>query len=68
MKAGFMAELQRVFEIKDVGPISFCLGVRVQRDESTGSITMSMPAYIEDLLEKLRLSAVTLLQNGCARA
>ena len=46
MKAGFMEELKRVYEIKDVGPISFCLGVRVQRDETTGSITMSMPAYI----------------------
>ena len=59
MKAGFMAELQRVFDIKDVGPISFCLGVRVQRDEHSGSITLSMPAYIEDLLEKLRLSSIS---------
>ena len=32
---------------------------RVQRDEQSGSITLSMPAYIEDLLEKLRLTSVT---------
>ncbi len=59
MKAGFMAELQRAFDIKNIGPISFCLGVRVQRDEQSGSITLSMPAYIEDLLEKLRLSSIS---------
>ena len=28
MKAGFMEELKLAFEIIDVGPISFCLGVR----------------------------------------
>ncbi len=44
MKTGFMLELKRIYEIKGVGPISFCLGVRVQRDEQSGSITMSLSA------------------------
>jgi hypothetical protein len=59
MKAGFMEELKLAFYIKDIGPITFCLGVRVQRNDVTGSITLSMPAYIEDLLEKLRMPEVT---------
>jgi hypothetical protein len=54
MKAGFMAVLHRAYEMKDVGLISFCVGVRVQRDEHSHSITitLSMPAYIEDVLER----------------
>ena len=58
MEVGFLRELQGQFEIKDIGDLKFCLGIRIEKDEETGSVTLSQPAYIEELLEKVNLAGV----------
>ena len=50
--------MQAQFEIKDIGDLKFCLGIRIEHDEETGNVTLSQPAYIEELLEKVNLTSV----------
>ena len=46
------AELGSKFEIKDMGELSYILGVRVDRDPSTGNISLSQRAYLQRMLER----------------
>jgi len=44
-------EMGKVFQIRDLGPVSECLGMRVVR--SNGTIKLDQEVYIRDILEKL---------------
>ena len=39
-------ELEACFEIKDVGDQGYILGIRVEKDEKTGAISLSQEAYL----------------------
>lgn len=55
-RSGFIervkAELVAAFQMVDMGPISFYLGLKVDRDREKGTIKLSQPAYIEKVLRK----------------
>lgn len=44
-------ELRSSYEIKDLGLVSYILGMRIDRDENSGSIRLSQRAYSERILE-----------------
>lgn len=49
------AELTSAFQMADMGPISFYLGLKVERDREQRTIKLSQPAYIEKILRKFFL-------------
>ena len=48
-------ELTFAFSMIDMGPISFYLGLKVQRDRENRTIKLSQPAYINKVLNKFHL-------------
>ena len=48
-------ELAAAFEMIDMGPISFYLGLKVERDRQNRTLKLSQPAYIEKILAKCHL-------------
>lgn len=48
-------ELTAAFSMMDMGPISFYLGLKVDRDRERRTIKLSQPAYIEKILTKFHL-------------
>lgn len=49
------AELIAAFSMVDMGPISFYLGLKVERDQENKPIKLSQPAYIKKILSKFHL-------------
>lgn len=49
------AELAAAFSMVDMGPISFYLGLKVQRDRENRTIKLSQPAYIDKVLTRFHL-------------
>ena len=49
-------ELTSAFSIVDIGPISFYLGLKVERDWEKRTIKLSQPAYIDKILSKFYLN------------
>ncbi len=49
------AELTATFSMVDRGPISFYLGLKVQRDRENRKIKLSQPSYIDKVLSKFHL-------------
>ena len=45
-------ELKDKFPIKDLGPLEFCLGIKVSRNRTEGKLTLSQRKLIEEILEK----------------
>jgi hypothetical protein len=48
-------EVEACFEIKDVGDQGYILGIRVEKDEKTGAISLSQEAYLRHVLECFRM-------------
>lgn len=46
------AELTSAFQMADMGPISFYVGLKVKRNREQKTIKLSQPAYIEKILRK----------------
>lgn len=49
------AKLASAFQMVDMGPISFYLGLKIERDREQKTIKLSQPAYIEKILRKFFL-------------
>ena len=45
-------ELKAIVEMKDLGEIERYLGIKVERDRIAGTIKISQPSYIKDIIEK----------------
>ncbi len=54
--ARFKAELRSKWEISDLGPIKFTLGIAVERDRTSRSISLSQTAFIDRLITRFNLS------------
>lgn len=50
--AKVMTELTATFKMADMGPISFYLGLKVDKDRQKTTIKLSQPAYIQKVLAK----------------
>jgi ribonuclease HI len=48
-------ELKKVFEIKDLGDMQYCLGIEVKRDRSQKTIYMSQDGYVKKVAERFGL-------------
>ncbi len=48
-------ELAAAFEMVDMSPISFYLGLKVERNREKKTIKLSQPTYIQELLAKYHL-------------
>lgn len=48
-------ELMSAFSMVDMGPISFDLGLKVERNRERKTIKLSQPAYIDKVLQKFPL-------------
>ncbi|KAG8798251.1 hypothetical protein FRC16_007621 [Serendipita sp. 398] len=47
----FKADLAKSFKIRDLGPTSFVLGLKVERDRTSRTLAISQCAYISDIIE-----------------
>ncbi|UYV61519.1 hypothetical protein LAZ67_1005132 [Cordylochernes scorpioides] len=50
----FKESMKKIFKIKDLGKINYCLGIRIQTKKD-GSISIDQEKYIEELLAKYRM-------------
>ena len=48
----FKDELKDVYSMKDLGPLTYCLGMEVSRDSHTHTITVKQTKYIHDVLRR----------------
>ena len=55
--AKFKAEIKRFWEITDHGPIRWFLGFEIKRNCESRTISINQRAYIENMVEKFRLTA-----------
>ena len=44
--------LKNIFDIKDLGPIHYCLGIEFKQDLEKGTITMGQKKYITEVLDR----------------
>lgn len=51
-KASLINTLKQNFEIKELGEVKNCLGMKIERDKKNGTLKLSQPEYIRALLEK----------------
>jgi len=54
--AQFKAELRSKWEISDLGPVKFALGIGIERNRKDHSINLSQTAFIDRLVECFNLS------------
>lgn len=52
----FVKELASHFELRDLGPTNFLLGIQITRDRPNRSIALSQPQYIDDMLERYKMT------------
>jgi hypothetical protein len=53
------AQLKERYKMKDLGPVSFFLGIKVERDWENKTIRLTQRAYIESFLKNLVMWQVT---------
>ena len=62
-------QLKLAFKMVDMGPISYYLGLKVERDRVNKTIKLSQPAYIEKVLERFHMQTAkttnTPMREGC---
>jgi hypothetical protein len=49
------SELSKSFEMKDLGPLSFCLGIEFTQDVEKQTITISQSKYIKETLSRFNM-------------
>ena len=49
-------QLKEKFPVKDLGPLEYCLGIKVTRNRTEGTLTMSQWKLVEEILHKLEMS------------
>ena len=55
IKVEFYDALSRFLDVKDLGPIKWCLGINVVQDPDTFDVTLTQEAFITELLERAGL-------------
>lgn len=61
-------ELNKIFKMKDLGPVNEILGIQIERDGDKGSIKISQKKYINEIIERFGMdsckTAYTPLASG----
>ncbi|KAL7726245.1 hypothetical protein ACLKA6_001649 [Drosophila palustris] len=55
MLKNLKSELSSNFEMKDLGKLSYCLGIEFNQNKEKKSFSMSQPKYIKDLLKQFNM-------------
>jgi hypothetical protein len=53
---GMKRMLSNRFEVTDLGELNYFLGIKVDRDRTVRTITLSQPKYINDILERFNMT------------
>ena len=48
----FREQIQKIFSVKNLGPVKRCLGIDVVRDRKQGTIRLSQANYVTDILAR----------------
>jgi hypothetical protein len=48
-------ELKRRYQMTDLGPVTWYVGIKVEYDMERGEITLSQPSYVQKLLEQFEM-------------
>jgi len=56
-KRKLKAHLMKYLKMKDLGEIHHCLGIRIQRDQAAGTISLDQEKYIEQVLNRFNMSS-----------
>ena len=48
----FKEQMRRHVEIKDLGSLAWCLGVKIEQDLVAGTVSLSQELFVHDVLEK----------------
>jgi hypothetical protein len=59
----FKSDIRRFWEITDNGPIKWFLGFEIKRDRDARTIAINQRAYIENIVEKFRLTGAKPVHN-----
>ena len=51
-----ISQLKMKFPVKDLGPMEFCLGIKVTRNRMEGTLTLSQKKLVEDILKKFDMA------------
>jgi hypothetical protein len=54
-----ISQLKDNFSIKDLGPLEFFLGIKVSRNRTKGTLTLSQQKLIKEILEKYDMIIVS---------
>ncbi len=54
----FKEQLRRLMEIKDLGSLVWCLGVKIEQDLVAGTVSLSQELFVHDVLEKAKLAMI----------
>ncbi len=57
------SELTSAFSMVDMGPVSFYLGLKIERDRVNRKIKLSQPAYINKVLSKFHLDKAPIVNT-----
>mgnify|MGYP000385546506 FL=1 len=49
-------QLKEKFPVKDLGPLEYCLGIKVTRNRIEGTLTMTQGKLVEEILHKFEMS------------
>ena len=58
------AELAAIFSMVDMGPISFYLGLKIERDRIKCTIKLLQPAYIDKVLYRFHLDQAYMINTS----
>ena len=68
MMAEIKTQLRSAFQMVDMGPISYYTDLKIERDRSARTLTLSQPVYIEKILDRFFMrtakSATTPMREG----
>ena len=53
LRTSFMADLKRVFEVKDTGDLTWILGAAITQDIENGTVSIDQSLYIEDMMKTM---------------
>ena len=56
LRAEVVRDMGKHFKLKDLGELKWCLGVRVERDRSTRSLTLDQENYVDEILSEFSMT------------
>jgi len=65
LKSSLKKNLMSTFEMKDIGPARFVLGMQISRDRSNGKLWIDQEPYIRDMLHRFNMEDCNPIRTPC---